>query len=47
MADRRPAGTGTMMRPDALRRCALAAGYRDVAVPPIENCFYTLCRLVG
>lgn len=31
------AGTGTLMRPDTLRKYALAAGFRNVRVLPIEG----------
>jgi hypothetical protein len=37
MADRPSAATGTLMRPDTLRRYALEAGFRDVEVLPIEH----------
>jgi SAM-dependent methyltransferase len=46
MADRPSAGTGTVMRPDTFRRYALEAGYRDVAVLPIDHFFYTFYRLI-
>jgi hypothetical protein len=47
MADQPSAGTGTVMRPDTLRQYALEAGFRDVAVLPIENYFYTFYRLIA
>ena len=47
MADQPSAGTGTVMRPDTLRRYALEAGFRDVVVLPIENYFYTFYRLIA
>lgn len=31
--------TGTVMRPDALRRYAVQAGFRDIEILPIENYF--------
>jgi 2-polyprenyl-3-methyl-5-hydroxy-6-metoxy-1,4-benzoquinol methylase len=37
MADQPSAATGTVMRPDTLRRYALEAGFRDVEVLPIEH----------
>ena len=40
-------GTGTVMRPDTLRGYALAAGFRDVEILPIENFFFTFYRLIG
>jgi 2-polyprenyl-3-methyl-5-hydroxy-6-metoxy-1,4-benzoquinol methylase len=45
LADRPSAGTGTVMRPETFRRYARDAGYRDVAILPIENVFYTFYRL--
>jgi SAM-dependent methyltransferase len=41
-----PAGTGTVMRPDTLRGYALAAGFRDVEILPIENFFFNFYRLI-
>jgi SAM-dependent methyltransferase len=40
-----PAGTGTVMRTDTLRRYALDAGFRDVEVLPIEHFFFRFYRL--
>ncbi|GAA3447114.1 class I SAM-dependent methyltransferase [Planomonospora venezuelensis] len=37
MAHRPSAGTGTVMRPDTLRRYAAEAGFRDVEILPIED----------
>jgi hypothetical protein len=37
MAHPGSAGTGTVMRPDTLRRYALDAGFADVRTLPIEN----------
>jgi 2-polyprenyl-3-methyl-5-hydroxy-6-metoxy-1,4-benzoquinol methylase len=37
MAEQPSAGTGTVMRPDTLRRYALEAGFREVEVLPIEH----------
>jgi 2-polyprenyl-3-methyl-5-hydroxy-6-metoxy-1,4-benzoquinol methylase len=39
------AGTGTVMRPDTLRRYAEAAGFRDVEILPIESYFFRFYRL--
>lgn len=41
------AGTGTVMRMPILRKYALAAGFSDVEVLPIENDFWRFYRLVG
>jgi 2-polyprenyl-3-methyl-5-hydroxy-6-metoxy-1,4-benzoquinol methylase len=46
LADRPSAGTGTVMRPETLRRYALDAGYRAVAIAPIDTPFYTFYRLL-
>jgi SAM-dependent methyltransferase len=46
LADRPSAGTGTVMRPETFRRYAIDAGFRDVAVLPIDNYFYTFYRLL-
>jgi len=46
MADQPSAATGTVMRSATLRGYALEAGFRDVAVLPIENYFYTFYRLM-
>lgn len=45
MADEPSAGTGTVMRPNILRRYALEAGFRRVEVLPIENYFFRFYRL--
>jgi ubiquinone/menaquinone biosynthesis C-methylase UbiE len=47
LAERPSAGTGTVMRPETFRRYALDAGFRDVAVLPIENYFFTFYRLLA
>jgi 2-polyprenyl-3-methyl-5-hydroxy-6-metoxy-1,4-benzoquinol methylase len=39
------AGTGTVMRPDTIRRYAEAAGFSRVDIMPIENDFYRYYRL--
>jgi ubiquinone/menaquinone biosynthesis C-methylase UbiE len=41
----RAAGTGTVMRPDTIRRYAEAAGFSRVDILPIENDFYRYYRL--
>ena len=45
MADTPSAETGTVMRPDTLRRYALEAGFRAVEILPIENYFFNFYRL--
>jgi 2-polyprenyl-3-methyl-5-hydroxy-6-metoxy-1,4-benzoquinol methylase len=45
MADQPSAETGTVMRPDTLRRYATEAGFRSVEILPIENLFFRLYRL--
>jgi SAM-dependent methyltransferase len=40
------AATGTVMRPQTLRRYATAAGFRDVDVLPIQNDFWRFYRLI-
>lgn len=44
-ADQPSAATGTAMRPDTLRRYALAAGFREMEILPIENDFWRFYRL--
>jgi SAM-dependent methyltransferase len=46
LAETPSAGTGTVMRPDTLRRYATEAGFRDLEILPIEHDFYRLYRLV-
>jgi 2-polyprenyl-3-methyl-5-hydroxy-6-metoxy-1,4-benzoquinol methylase len=46
MAERPSAGTGTVMRPETLRRYAIEAGFSGVEVLPIENEFWRFYRLV-
>jgi SAM-dependent methyltransferase len=41
-----PAGTGTVMRADTVRRYAGEAGFADVEVLPIESDFYRFYRLI-
>lgn len=41
------AATGTVMRPDTLRRYARDAGFRDVTVLPIEHDMFRFYRLEG
>lgn len=45
--DRPSAATGTVMRPATLRRYAEQAGFRAVAVLPIENDFWRFYRLTA
>lgn len=45
MADQPSAGTGTAMRSSTLREYALAAGFRDIEILPIENDFWRFYRL--
>jgi 2-polyprenyl-3-methyl-5-hydroxy-6-metoxy-1,4-benzoquinol methylase len=45
MAEQPSAGTGTVMRPETLRRYAGAAGFAEVEVLPIENDFWRFYRL--
>jgi len=47
LADQPSAGTGTVMRPDTFRQYALAAGFRDVEVLPIDTFFFAFYRPVG
>jgi 2-polyprenyl-3-methyl-5-hydroxy-6-metoxy-1,4-benzoquinol methylase len=46
MGDPDTAATGAVMRPATLRRYALAAGFREVEVLPIETGFWLLYRLL-
>ncbi len=45
LAESPSAGTGTVMRPDTLRRYAGEAGFRDVDILPIDNFFFRFYRL--
>jgi 2-polyprenyl-3-methyl-5-hydroxy-6-metoxy-1,4-benzoquinol methylase len=45
LAEKPSAGTGTVMRPDALRRYATEAGFADVEVLPIEHDVFRFYRL--
>ena len=45
LAEQPSVGTGTAMRPDTLAEYALAAGFTDVEVLPIENDFWRFYRL--
>lgn len=38
-------GTGTVMRPDTLRRCATEAGFSGVDVLPVQDDFFRFYRL--
>jgi 2-polyprenyl-3-methyl-5-hydroxy-6-metoxy-1,4-benzoquinol methylase len=46
MTEQPSAATGTVMRTDTLRGYALAAGFRDVEVLPVDNFFFRLYRLI-
>jgi 2-polyprenyl-3-methyl-5-hydroxy-6-metoxy-1,4-benzoquinol methylase len=46
MAEAPSRGTGTVMRPDMLRRFAAEAGFREVEVLPVEAEFWRFYRLV-
>jgi hypothetical protein len=45
MADQPSAATGTVMRPDTLRRYASEAGFSGVELLPIDNYFFRFYRL--
>ena len=45
MVDRPSAETGTVMRPDTLRRCAREAGFTGVEILPVESFFFRFYRL--
>jgi hypothetical protein len=45
MAEQPSAGTGTVMRPDTLRRYASEAGFHEVEILPIEHPFFRFYRL--
>lgn len=45
MSDQPSAATGTAMRPETLREYALAAGFHDVEILPIDNDFWRFYRL--
>lgn len=45
MADEPSAETGTVMRPETLRRYAREAGFRDIEILPIDNFFFRFYRL--
>src|SRR5829696_5588666 len=47
MVDQPSAGTGTVMRPDTLRRYAREAGFADVEILPLDNFFFNFYRLYG
>jgi hypothetical protein len=40
MQGENPAGTGTVMRPDTVRRYAAEAGFERVEIVPIEDKFW-------
>jgi hypothetical protein len=45
MAEQPSAGTGTVMRPDTVRRYASEAGFREVEILHIEHPFFRFYRL--
>lgn len=45
MAEQPSAGTGTVIRPDTVRRYAMEAGFSNVEILPIENDFWLFYRL--
>jgi hypothetical protein len=45
LAEQPSAATGTVMRPDTLRRYAAAAGFGGVEILPIEHDLFRLYRL--
>jgi 2-polyprenyl-3-methyl-5-hydroxy-6-metoxy-1,4-benzoquinol methylase len=45
LSDHPSVGTGTVMRPETLRRYALEAGFREIEALPIENFFFRIYRL--
>jgi 2-polyprenyl-3-methyl-5-hydroxy-6-metoxy-1,4-benzoquinol methylase len=45
MASQPSAATGTVMRPDTLRRYAIEAGFRAVELLPLEHPFFRFYRL--
>jgi hypothetical protein len=47
MVDQPSAATGTVMRANTFRQYALDAGFREVAILPIDNFFYTFYRLTA
>ncbi|RPJ49543.1 MAG: class I SAM-dependent methyltransferase [Chloroflexi bacterium] len=46
MAEQPSAATGTVMRPETLRKYAREAGFQEVEVLPVENFFFRLYRLI-
>ena len=46
MSSAHSAGTGTVMRPDTLRRYARAAGFEDIDILPIETDFWRFYQLI-
>ena len=47
MAEPGSVGTGTVMRPDTLRRYAVEAGFTTVTILPIEHDLFRFYRLDG
>ncbi len=46
MVEQPSAGTGTVMRPDTLRKYAQEAGFSQVEILPIDNFFFRFYRLI-
>lgn len=46
MADQPSAETGTVMRPDTIRRYAIEAGFGDLEILPIDHLFFRFYRLI-
>jgi predicted nucleotidyltransferase len=47
LVDAPATGTGTVMRPDTLRKYAAAAGFERVDILPIDHVFWRFYELVG
>jgi hypothetical protein len=45
LAEEPSVGTGTVMRPETMRRYALEAGFQDVSVLPIDHPTFRFYRL--
>ena len=45
LAETPSVGTGTVMRPDTVRRYAAEAGFKDVEILPIEHDMFRFYRL--
>jgi hypothetical protein len=47
MVEQPSVGTGTVMRPDTMRKYAQQAGFSQVEILPIDNFFFRFYRLRG